>query len=238
MGKTGWKKEKYYYQPEWGQHASSQPSWSVWQGAWRSPRSTQQWPQKNQPKGAGKNRFPAYDADRPGQELIQPIEEVRKPATSAAPSLVQAVQTAVNYARKLDGKVNKLRSDIAAKDSQWKRYIVDLKAAFREERQRHANAVRRLQTELQDAVAQQQASHQQIGQAAATGLDPRNLLNAEDQEMWDAVMQEQAQTGPTGQVTSDGDFLRAIEIMQGHGGPAPTTPPHRTAREVHRSLAL
>ncbi|CAE7712412.1 unnamed protein product [Symbiodinium sp. KB8] len=174
--------------------------WSVWQGAWRSPKG------HRQPKGESKGtyHFPAYDEDRKEQLGIVEVAESRQPK-SAEPTLVQAVQTACNHARKLDGRVQKLQTDLERKDRQWKSYMVDLKAAFRAEKQRHANAVKKIENDLQEAMVQQKEAHQRLGQFYAEPTD----------------------------TIAEGDLHAAMQVIQRHfggqsSGAAPCTPPRRT----------
>ncbi|CAE7901665.1 unnamed protein product, partial [Symbiodinium microadriaticum] len=213
------------YGEDWRSYSGTpRYQWSVWPGAWKSPRGNQQRPQKGDSKG--KYQFPAYDEDRKDQHGIIEVAETRRPKASE-PSLVQAVQTACNHARKLDGRVQKLQSDLLRKDKQWQAYLVDIRAAYKAEKQRHALAVKRIESELKEATIAQKEAHQRLGQFyVPSQAEPAG--SADDQGDWDELM---AGTEPA-EVVAEGDLAAAMKVLHQHfgaagAGAAPCTPPRR-----------
>ena len=244
MVRQGWKNPKAWSDDRGGwqdgpRQDGSRKSWSYWSGSWKaSPKS--------RAKGQGNYQFPAYDDEQKDAQGLVAIAEQRtpQPGASSGPSLVQLVQAAVNQARKLDGKLHKLQSDLEAKERQWQAYTLAMRKSYQQEKQRHAEAVQRLQDEIAEVFVLQRAAHDHIKPVAAaskalkdSGKDtaavefmalvgetgaadrPSPLLSSELVQMLTMVQQQMA-TNPS----SPGPGLSASQPAP---PPVPTTPPHR-----------
>ena len=239
MVRQGWKNPKAWSDDRGGwqdgsRQDGSHKSWSYWSGSWKaSPKS--------RAKGQGNYQFPAYDDEQKDAQGLVAIAEQRtpQPGASSGPSLV-----AVNQARKLDGKLHKLQSDLEAKERQWQAYTLAMRKSYQQEKQRHAEAVQRLQDEIAEVSVLQQAAHDHIKPVAAaskalkdSGKDtaavefmalvgetgaadrPSPLLSPELVQML-TMVQQQMVTNPS----APGPGLPAGQPAP---PPVPTTPPHR-----------
>ena len=223
MGKAGrqdkWKSQKAWY-PESQQHAS----WSVWPGAWA------QSPQARRAAAERTPQFPAYDSvskDNTGMIVVSE-HRYEKPQLREGPQLVNVVQAAVNHARKLNNRVEKLQREIGVKNEQWKAYMAGMKQALQQEKRRHSTAVGKLTMEIQEVQQQVDYANEQLRRAAAAGLLQQAPRDGDGDQEWDAMMLDVEQKGP--------DFLQDLErMLQGAGGTvrpmqagsAPATPPHK-----------
>ena len=222
MGKAGrqdrWKSQKAWY-PESQQHAS----WSVWPGAWA------QSPQARRAATERAPQFPAYDSVSKDNTGMIVVSEYRyeKPQLREGPQLVNVVQAAVNHARKLNNRVEKLQREIGAKNEQWKAYMAGMKQALQQEKRRHLIAVGKLTMEVQEVQQQVDYANEQLRRAAAAGLLQQAPRDGDGDQEWDAMMEDVEQKGP--------DFLQDLErMLRGAGtarppsaGPAPATPPQK-----------
>ena len=129
----------------------------------------------------------------------------------------------------MDGRVQKLQADLVRKDKQWQAYLVDMRAAFKAEKQRHALAVKRIESELKEATTAQKEAHQRLGQFYAPSQEAQTG-SPTDQGDWDELM---AGTEPA-EVVAEGDLAAAMQVLQKHfgaasAGAAPCTPPRRAS---------
>ncbi|CAE7883540.1 hypothetical protein AK812_SmicGene281 [Symbiodinium microadriaticum] len=174
MGKAG--KQAYSRNQEWSDSSwSASPSWSVWPGAWPKKGSGQP---DAKGKGKGKSKFPTYDGD--WDVSVDPIEviEERRFATAAQPSMAAVMQQTANVLRKAEGKVARIRKELAKKEAKWRSYQAALKASYVQEKQRSAGDQQRLQTELATALEEQEEAYQ-LAQRTSQGCST-SAMQVED----------------------------------------------------------
>ncbi|OLQ13229.1 hypothetical protein AK812_SmicGene2816 [Symbiodinium microadriaticum] len=159
--------------------------WDYWPGSWRSPRR-----ENGGIKGAGKNQstaFPAYDSRKPPEEDMTPVQ-VRRTGTATPTPLVQAVQGAVNFARKLDMRQIKLAKELSDRQKCWRGYQADMKRSYAKEKVRFEHDQSRLKEDLQKITAQQAQAYQLIQEAAAKGVPLHAAAQQAGEEEWDALV--------------------------------------------------
>ncbi|OLQ09153.1 hypothetical protein AK812_SmicGene7340 [Symbiodinium microadriaticum] len=218
MGK-GWKKQTPQQQPPpW---RGSQGQWSIWQGAWRSPRSSQQ-PSWSDKEGQERSQFPAYDAAWKQAPAIAVVAEDR-PA-QAPGGRVGHVQHALNLARRVENKLAKLRTEQLQRSRSWEKYISDVKEAVARERSRHEASQTRISKEIQELEASQAAAYEQVtavalemqGQGGALG--PLTVRYSENTGMDVDLGLEQRDATHLESSISDADLAaelrRIIDVVQ------------------------
>ena len=169
------------------------------------------------PKGPS---FPAYDHARPGQHITV-IQESRSTTSLEGVGLVQAVQSAVNQARKSESRLVRLQKEKARKEQMWAQYAKDMQSAFTKERARHAADVQKLQQDILDTQAQITEDQQQV-QVAAAGCFRGMAGSSEAQKEWDALVSEgQAELGDTPMSNSDlyAMLVRCVQTASGAAVP-------------------
>eukprot|EP00439_Symbiodinium_sp_Y106_P004228 s195_g1.t1 len=134
--------------------------------------------------------------------------------------LVQAVQSAVNQARKSESRLVRLQKEKARKEQMWAQYAKDMQSAFTKERARHAADVQKLQQDILDTQAQITEDQQQV-QVAAAGCFRGMAGSSEAQKEWDALVSEgQAELGDTPMSNSD-LYAMLVRCVQTASGAAP-----------------
>ena len=143
----------------------------------------------------------------------------------AVPSLVQAVQGAVNPARKMDVRFSGFRPSSRRGSIAGQ---ADMRKSYVKEKIRFEQDVMRLQEDIQSIQANQKEAYRLIQEAAAKGM-PLNTEAIQAGEMeWDAhdahaeQSEDAANSGRAN--THLADLLKQFD---GSGGAAPTTPPSR-----------
>eukprot|EP00439_Symbiodinium_sp_Y106_P087027 s8_g38.t1 len=226
MGKGG-KYAKNYYQEEdhtWrpagrGQHYGGNggggrgQGWSWWPGAWKSPR-------RKSDASDGHNRsqlssFPAYDAGwRQATEMMEVSSSTKAPSRGNS-GIVMEVQNAVNSARRLEQRLSKLQKEMLQKGQAWDSWVLEMRAAYAKEHDRHKAEQTRLTAEIRDLEVQHvqhTALHRQPGAAA-----PPPLQWEGDMEIDEELTEDQTRL----------ELERILGRAQGPVGPAPSTPPRR-----------
>ena len=218
---------------------SKPPKWRLWSGA--SPKAEGRPPWR---KGAGKTKdssgktqFPAYDARRPEDMTIVPVQELRTSdlaaAPSTGPSLISLIQGAVNQARKLDARMNKLQKDLTDGRLQWDAYVADLKTALKTQKARFLQEQERITKELHHTKELREQAYRQLKPFNAGGSDtgPTAMELSQDIEEWNEIARE-LDAPPDGK--ADGPLLKLMQALQQAGVsmestmPAvPATPPRR-----------
>ena len=218
---------------------SKPPKWRLWSGA--SPKAEGRPPWR---KGAGKmkdssgkTQFPAYDARRPEDMTIVPVQELRTSDLAAppstGPSLISLIQGAVNQARKLDAKMNKLQKDLTDGRLQWDAYVADLKTALKTQKARFLQEQERITKELHHTKELREQAYRQLKPFNAGGVDtgPMAMELSGDIEEWTEIARE-LEAPPDGK--ADGPLLKLMQALQQAGistespMPAvPATPPRR-----------
>ena len=229
MGKPG--KSKQWQQQGWKLWSGAYNSYAGWSDGWRSgePAGYEQTPAD---KYKGSN-FPAYDHARPGQHITV-IQESRTSASSEGVGLIQAVQTAVNQARKSESRLVRLQKEKTRKEQMWAQYAKDMQTAFTKERARHAANVQKLQQDIQDTQTQI-AEDQQKVQDAAAGCFRGIAGSTEAQQEWDALVAEgQTELGDAPMSNSDlySMLVRCVQTASGVTAPGSHLAPATTSTEA------
>ena len=160
------------------------------------------------------------------------VAERRFDQEPQGPPRVATVQKAVNYARKLDTKITRIRREQAARDKKWESYKVAMKQAFHKERLKYAKDQQRLMEDLKVALSEQEEAHRLMEQAALSlkVREPEEPMQVEDTE-WDEMVREQAI--PTGGLQRlEAEVRELVERRQAQQGPVqtPTRPTAATPR--------
>ena len=230
MGKRGGGKGQ---QQRWedypSKHYSQQygaRSWDIWPGAWKSPKGGKYQTERDYDR---QHSFPAYDANWKEAKGIVAIQTRRTDNAPAQPSLVQAVQSAVNQARKMDGRLAALREELVARKDKWEAYKLEMQQAYQVERNRFVADVGRLEQEIAEMVKSQEESHRNITVAAASGTGQREHMAMAVAEEWQALCA--SQDVPASALSQE--LMRMVALLtgggQGSASAMPTTPPHRPA---------
>ena len=160
MGK-GWKRQQPSgQQPPW-RGGGGQQQWSIWPGAWHSPRS-RAWQHDHTTEET--RQFPAYDAAWKRAPGISVLPE--KTAKQPGNTLVSSMQHVVNQARRIETKLTKMRSELLQRDRSWEKYIADAKAAIAQEKAKHQATKAKIAKEIEELEAQQAAVYEQVTQVA------------------------------------------------------------------------
>ena len=161
MGK-GWKKnQKPAQHPPW-RGGGGQQQWSIWPGAWHSPRRStwrQDWPEQDG------RQFPAYDAAWKQAPGIVTAKTDPAPVSSGG-SLVSNMQHVVNQARRIETKLAKLRTEAIQRGQSWEKYLEDARQAVAKERSRHENNQRRITKEIEELEMLQASVYEQVTHVA------------------------------------------------------------------------
>ena len=217
MGKQG---KSQWPQKGWKIWSGGYRSRSGWSDGWHSGEAAgyeQTAYATERPKGPS---FPAYDHARPGQHITV-IQESRSTTSLEGVGLVQAVQSAVNQARKSESRLVRLQKEKARKEQMWAQYAKDMQSAFTKERARHAADVQKLQQDIFDTQAQITEDQQQV-QVAAAGCFRGMAGSSEAQKEWDALVSEgQAELGDTPMSNSDlyAMLVRCVQTASGAAVP-------------------
>ena len=193
--------------------------WDYWPGSWHSPRRGD-----GGAKGAGKHQpsaFPAYDSRKPPEEDMTPVQ-VRRTGTAAPTPLVQAVQGAVNFARKLDMRQIKLAKELSDRQKCWRGYQVDMKRSYAKEKVRFEHDQSRLKEDLQKITMQQAQAYQLIQEAAAKGVPMNAAAQQAGEEEWDALVCDE-----DGDIPMDTTEQYLESLKRRFEEAIPSTPPRR-----------
>eukprot|EP00439_Symbiodinium_sp_Y106_P026261 s2637_g3.t1 len=161
MGKGG-KYAKNYYQEDdntWrpagrGQHYGGNggggrgQGWSWWPGTWKSPRRRQDTSEGH--SRSQQSSFPAYDAGwRQATEMMEVSSSTKAPSHGNS-GIVKEVQNAVNSARRLEQRLSKLQKEMLQKGQAWDSWVLEMRAAYAKEHDRHKAEQTRLTAEIRD----------------------------------------------------------------------------------------
>ena len=139
------------------------------------------------------------------------------------------VQSAVNQARKMDGRLAALREELVARKDKWEAYKLEMQQAYQVERNRFSADVGRLEQEIAEMAKSQEESHRNITAAAASGTGQREHMATAVAEEWQALCA--SQDVPASALSQE--LMRMAAILSGGGSGSasamPTTPPHRPA---------
>ncbi|CAE7582633.1 unnamed protein product [Symbiodinium sp. CCMP2592] len=240
MGKKGepWRRrgEEQAWEDDW-----QQPSWRLWRGgAAASPKGRGQppWrPDTRRPRQAPKPvEFPAYDTKKIDTAAIVPISEKKLSSTAApgkSPTLLKAIQTAVNFTRKHETRVNRLERELADGKLQWESYVQDMKNTLRTEKARFVQEQTRVTEALKEAQDQQKLAYQQLSQVFTNGGPPSESTAMEvtdEMEEWKEVLAglDEGSGGSGGpDIGVLLDALRKAGIPLEMPESEPSTPPRR-----------
>ena len=157
---------------------------SYWRGSW------ERYPPKDDKSKRTRNPFPGYDSEWEDRDReIIPVCET-KLAKPTPDQFTRQVQSAVNGARKIDGRVTKLVAELQQKEQLWNTYVHKAKASFVQEFMRHQGDLARLKKDLQEAQANQQEAHQQLRGVMSGGPPDTGGHSSTAAEFWDTSIQE------------------------------------------------
>ncbi|CAE7407103.1 unnamed protein product [Symbiodinium microadriaticum] len=141
-------------------------SWNLWHGA------RGQWEKEQRAKDG--SPFPAYDSVTDWQvPAIMPVQETRTgEGSEPTPTFTGQVQKAVNQARKQDVRVEKLQTELAAKERKWQIYSRQLQQAYVKQHAKHMNDLDRIRKELAEAQGAQQSAQQRIRDTIREAAEP------------------------------------------------------------------
>ncbi|CAE7890928.1 unnamed protein product [Symbiodinium necroappetens] len=177
---------------------------------------------------SSQNDFPAYDE---GWQQAAEVMEMststslpRAPPSSASSSgLVHDVQSAINQARKLEGRLKKLQKEALQKGRSWDAWVLKMRNSYAREHERHQNEQRRLAADIKEAEDMTMAAYLQVQDAAFK--QQRSTKEAIPPPLaWESAMEvEQEQPDmPTRQ-----ELERMLQIVQTRRGDH-STPPRPT----------
>ncbi|CAE7236988.1 CFDP2 [Symbiodinium sp. KB8] len=199
--------------------------WQYWQGSWpRSPREPTRYDQ-----------MPVQTEHASSSTDGTDVRMDAWDASSSGTALMQAIQKTLTSGRKAEGKVRRLREEIARRDAQWQAYVKSLKVKYSNQKKLHSTDIQKLRQDLQQATDHSQAAAQQVIQLVNGGLQPEPQESAVDDEGWeDLVASAEPPANP-------GDFMQAALLaaraMQQAGragaGTDSARNPMQDARVVH-----
>ncbi|OLP79366.1 Ankyrin-2 [Symbiodinium microadriaticum] len=199
--------------------------WQYWQGSWpRSPREPTRYDQ-----------MPVQTEHASSSTDGTDVRMDAWDASSSGTALMQAIQKTLTSGRKAEGKVRRLREEIARRDAQWQAYVNSLKVKYSNQKKLHSTDIQKLRQDLQQATDHSQAAAQQVIQLVNGGLQPEPQESAVDDEGWeDLVASAEPPANP-------GDFMQAALLaaraMQQAGragaGTDSARNPMQDARVVH-----
>ena len=235
MGKAG--KQAYSRNQEWSDSSwSASPSWSVWPGAWPKKGSGQP---DAKGKGKGKSKFPTYDGDWDvSVDSIEVIEE-RRFATAAQPSMAAVMQQTANVLRKAEGKVARIRKELAKKEAKWRSYQAALKASYMQEKQRSARDQQRLQTELTTAFEEQEEAYQ-LAQRTSQGCST-SAMQVEDntwEELGELTQPQTVRQDLQSLHLELQELMKRQEAVLGAGPKAAVVPPGLGSQEPAPAVGM
>ena len=204
MGKRGQNQGWQVADQEWSRdHSWDGPRWQLWRGGmYVSPKAKAGQPWKPPGKGKGKKgpdngtrtAFPSYDDRKPAEMAIVPLSEKRLEGTASgnegANNIVRTVQSAVNQARKLDSKVQRLQREFAERKLQWDAYVDEMKQTLQKEKSRFISDQNTTAQALREAQEAQSAAHLQLQHSlVAKGQEPATADTTMGCEEWQDILQ-------------------------------------------------
>ncbi|CAE7553921.1 unnamed protein product, partial [Symbiodinium sp. CCMP2456] len=130
--------------------------------------------------------FPKYDAER--VDLSKPAAQVIAVQTAQrgepTRALANDLQALINQTRRMTNKKASLEENRKQKLAQWEKYQHDMQRSYKSEKERHYNAMSKIEEDLAQAKAMCEKAQEQMSQAAdAAGLNlDANMLMADDME--------------------------------------------------------
>ena len=218
--------------------------WRLWRGGF-SPTAKAGPPWKAPARSKGRQEtdsgtkmiFPSYDDRKPDELAIVPVVEKKLEAPLTAGeghSFVKTVQSAVNFARKLDSRVTKLQREYADRQLLWDSYVHEMKQMLQKEKSRFVQEQQATAQALQEAQSAQAQAYAQLQQSLGGGApDPAGMDQEAECEEWQAMLHSlESQPGPSSgaclqQLTQA--LVAAGVPLDTPGRTAPTTPPRRAA---------
>ena len=218
--------------------------WRLWRGGF-SPKAKAGPPWKAPARSKGRQEtdsgtkmiFPSYDDHKPDELAIVPVVEKKLEAPLTAGeghSFVKTVQSAVNFARKLDSRVTKLQREYADRQLLWDSYVHEMKQMLQKEKSRFVQEQQATAQALQEAQSAQAQAYAQLQQSLGGGApDPTGMDQEAECEEWQAMLHSlESQPGPSSgaclqQLTQA--LVAAGVPLDTPGRTAPTTPPRRAA---------
>ncbi|CAE7276267.1 unnamed protein product [Symbiodinium sp. KB8] len=188
-----------------------QRPWRLWSGSWSAS-----------PQGRT-NSHTRYDrVQLPTEKPTR--EEPGEIATSHRAEWMREIQKMVTTARKADGRIRKLKEEIAKREMQWKVYEKQKRAEFLEQKQNFQNDMKKLQEEIDQANQQGVDASEEVQELVAKGVKPKPA-SAEEADAWEELL-----TAGDGQEATG--FLRDALTAAGQVRPVPTTsaPAHGDGR--------
>ena len=196
---------------------------------------------KKSPDNGARTSFPSYDDRKPADMAIVPLSERRLegPASGSdgTNNIVRTVQSAVNQARKLDSKVQRLQREFAERKLQWDAYVEEMKQTLKKEKKRFINDQNATAQALREAQEAQSAAHLQLQHSLATkDQEPATADTTMGCEEWQDILQ----TLDAPPILSGSVNLQQLtQALLAAGVPldtpertAPATPPRRSTRPL------
>ena len=199
--------------------------WQYWQGSWpRSPREPTRYDQMPV-------QMEHASSSTDGTDVTMDAWD----ASSSGTALMQAIQKTLTSGRRAEGKVRRLKEEIARRDAQWQAYIKSLKVKYSNQKKLYSADIQKLRQDLQQATDHSQAAAQQVIQLVAGEVQPEPQENTVDDEGWETLV---ANAEPP---ANPGSFMQAAllaaKAMQQAGRAVTSTDPMRNpaheARVVH-----
>ena len=157
-------------------------AWDFWHGTWSSAspgKDKAPWRGQGQTSQAG---IPAFDAPRGSQAGGQP-----EPAAAGQPhtdaGLLQALQKAVNSARKTEQRVKKLTQERQTKSQQWRDWEADLRKTYAKEKARYKAALEKNEMEMQQALQAQASARMAVREIACGAQEESGRQEVQDVDM-------------------------------------------------------
>ena len=206
-GERPWRQHEGQYEPSGG------GDWSLWRGAWKAS-----------PKHPGRNprqasAFPAYDRE---WQAAAAIVEVKPPGMPTAPQrggMVYDVQQAINGARRLEQRLQKIRTESLQRGRAWDQWVQDMRTSYAKESERHAAEQRRLDTEICELEEQVQEAYGRVQHAALYQAQASTPSAQHSPLAWESAM-EVEETMTDAQMKVELDRMAAqARAMRGAASP-------------------
>ena len=175
---------------QWQESGPEPQRWRLWYGArgqqqsWRNHGKGQEKGSKGA-KAAGS--FPAYDA-KPPATVKSKLDKLEPEGIEPADGLVPGMQKALNHARRMEGRLQRLLKDKQTAMEQWEQYKKDAQKAFYNEKARFMQAQENFDKEIATAVVAQKEAREQLCAMVDVANNPRMSEEPAIDNEWDRML--------------------------------------------------
>ena len=169
----------------WRQGGASQQGgdWSLWRGSWKASPS---WGRQRDTA----RDFPAYDESwQEAASFMEVSSSASVQREQLGGGIVKDVQSAINHARKLETRLQKIRKELLQKGRSWDAFVVKMRKAYATEQQRFQAEQQRLSGEISELEAQTQEAYSQVQHAALHQSSQRSGTQVPEPLAWESAME-------------------------------------------------